>query len=100
MDELNQGKVNKFLERTGRRGATILSILGKNAQFIKAISTPLGEELLRDMIVMMEEKLELIYNEKASEDDKADFRSLKRISNIWISRINKYKALSDDIKTS
>ncbi len=100
MEEIVKSKIESFLRKTGKRGAAVISVLGKNEQFINAISTPLGEELLRDVIVIMEEKLELIYNEKASTEDKADFRALKRISERWVGRINQQRKLTDVIKTT
>ena len=45
--EMNQEDLLKFAEKNGIRGRRLLSILGKNQQFINALNTPVGIEFLK-----------------------------------------------------
>ncbi len=96
-DELTTGQLESFLRKTGKRGADAISILGKNAQFINSISTVLGQELLKDITIVVGECLAKIYYETATEEDRADFRSAKRILERWMGIINKQKELTDTV---
>ena len=89
--ELDQLKLQQFLTKNPKMGARVLSQLGKDMQFVNAISDPLGQEIMRDAIAQMEILLEKVVMDEATDVDKADYRAYRRILNTWVARINKYK---------
>ena len=87
----DRAKLEKLAKRIGNENAkTLLSVLGREKGFIDAINSPLGEELLKDAIFAVENKLDLILNEKDKPEDRAEVRVYMSILRKWTSRINKY----------
>ncbi len=81
---MNQDKKRQFeafAEKEGRRAAIILSQLGKKRDFVDALSTELGQELLKDVLRMSESKLNKIINDDADLMDKAMFKVCKFLAN-------------------
>ena len=52
--ELTADLLLKYAEKYGIKGRRVLSILGKNQQFINAINSPIGVEFIRWLTVRME----------------------------------------------
>ena len=96
------GDIEDYIKRHGKKGqekvSRILSSLGKSEQFLNAIQSPLGTELLTDLISMMEEKLDKIINETADDKDRADYRACKILSLRWADRINAYNKNLTELK--
>lgn len=82
-------KIDNFIKKNGKHADKILTILGKDTKFVNALNTPVGEELLKDMLAMMEDRLTKIVNEESTEADRAEYRVLKELSRKWIDRINR-----------
>lgn len=99
-DEISSDKIEDFLQKGGKRAVRILSILGKNLQFKNAIETPLGQELLIDLMELMEVRLEKIVNLKATEKDKSEYTAYRELTDKWVEKINAYKKGVDVIKKS
>lgn len=87
---VSHNEMEEFLKKGGKRAAQVLSILGKQQQFLKALSTPIGQELLRDILEMMEERLEKIVKEDADEGIRAEYRVLRTLAGKWRDRVNSY----------
>jgi len=72
--------IERYLQTTGKRGAMVLSLLGRlNSHFAAIVETEVGRELLSLDIARTEELLIKIYEETATEEEKAEFRYLKKI---------------------
>ncbi len=97
---VNNEHIAAFLKKGGQKAARILSILGKQKQFYNTIMTPIGQELLREVLFLMEEKLDLIINEKSSEADRAEYRVLKKIALSWSEKISGYLKNIETIKNA
>lgn len=82
--------VNRYQQKYGKRAAETLSILGKRVDFVQAFENKLGQELLADAIERIQYLLEKVYNEEATDIDRADMRAYKRIVDRWVNRINDY----------
>ena len=86
--------IEDYINKHGKKGkemaGRLLSALGKNEQFLNAFNSPLGSELLTDLIDTMESKLDKIIDESATDKDRADFRAAKDLSLRWVSKINEY----------
>lgn len=68
----------------------LLSVLGKQRQFAQAWETPVGKEILADVILLAENKLEKIVNEKADDKDRADYRVCMVLLTKFRDKINSY----------
>jgi len=69
----------------------LLSVLGKNKSFYNAIETPVGQELLKDVVVQIEYRIGKILNEEDSQEIRAELRAYMTILNRWSKTISKYK---------
>ncbi len=94
---LSADQIQNFIKRNGDRGRMTLNILGKNTQFYKAVTSPLGEEFLKDLIFMMDEALTKIVNLQATDADMAEYRVAKKIADKWTDRINAFKRDTESI---
>jgi len=70
--------------------ATTLRNLEETTGFMEALNSSVGRLLFDDLILMLDKKFKLIYEEDATEQDKADFRALKFIGNRWNELIQKH----------
>ena len=99
-NRLTRDEVDGFLKKGGRKVSRVLSSLGKNRQFLNAVTSPVGKEIMDEVIDQMEAKLELIINEKSSEADRAEYRVLKKIALSWADKINDYMKNIQTVKSS
>jgi len=84
-------RLTQLARRIGRENATaLLSVLGKDKEFLSALDTPIGQELLRDAVSSIERIIDLILHEKEDAKDKADLRAYMSITKRWYKRINQY----------
>lgn len=58
--ELTPAHIAVYEKIKGKRGTRFISLMGQQLPFQQAISTDLGQELLKDLMVIMEENLDLI----------------------------------------
>lgn len=56
MSDITHEQLLQFVERNGIKGKRMLSILGKNQQFINAMNHPIGIEFLKVLIARMEDR--------------------------------------------
>lgn len=95
-EHLTQEDIDAYIAKTGSRAAEALSMLGKNADFSEAFRSKVGQALFSDAVEILHDLLQDIYNEKATDQQKAEFRAYKRIIERWTRRIN---AVDETIKT-
>ncbi len=96
---VNHEKFEEFLKTNGKRAAKILSSLGKHQKFVDALSIDLGQELMIDLLTTTEELLDKIIDEKATSEEKAEYRVCKKIYTKWLNRLSEYKKLVDKINS-
>jgi hypothetical protein len=92
--------IERYLKATGKRGASVLSNLGKlNPYFNAVMGSTIGQELLKDDVDNMEKLLEKIYSENATPQEMAEFRYLrdKRFP-VLLKRITYYLEQIGEIK--
>jgi hypothetical protein len=91
IEEQVDPKLTQLARKMGaKRASILLSVLGKNKQFLSALDTPIGQELLKDAVSEMERIIQLILNEKEKDTDKADLRAYKSITQKWADRLARY----------
>jgi hypothetical protein len=89
MDRSNV-EFNRFRVKEGSRANDVIVSLAKKVDFVEALSTKIGQELLRDLLRIYEEKLEKVINGKATERDKEAIVICKCLSALWVDKINSY----------
>jgi hypothetical protein len=97
--DLTETEVSKTLQQLARKmgqenASKLLSALGRDKQFLNAIETPVGQELMKDATASIEDKLVLWLQDKDTPEDKAEVKAYLKIINKWqttISRYNKNK---------
>ena len=98
--EIDQIKLQQYITKNPKQGARVLSQLGKNHQFVNAISDPVGQDIMRDAINQMEGLLEKIVNEESTDAERAEYRAYRRILDRWTERINRYKTMVDEVNST
>jgi hypothetical protein len=83
-----EGLSRKF--RKPERVKIFLSVLGKDLSFLRAIESTVGQEILKDITEEMKEKIELMLQEKSTEEDRAELRAYKRILAKWQAKLIRY----------
>jgi hypothetical protein len=62
---------------------TVMRNLLLTTEFAEAMSHPIGKEFFKTLIELLDEKFRLIYEEKATEGDRAVFRACKDLGLKW-----------------
>ena len=79
LPNLNLEEISVFLDTYGKRGADVISFLGKYTKHFDAVyNTEPGNEILRYDINNLKVLAEKVYKETATPDELAEFRYLKR----------------------
>jgi len=95
-DTINKN-LTQLAKKMGEKNASaLLSVLGKDKQFMTAIESPIGQELLKDAISEIENKIRLILAEKDNPKERAELQAYLQITRKWqatISRYNKNKEM-------
>lgn len=88
----DQIKLAKIARKMGSGNARmLLNILGREKAFIEAITSPLGEELMTDLVNSIEARIKLIIDEKDQPKDRAEIRALREVLRKWQGKINTYE---------
>ena len=93
--ELFETEVNKTLQQLARKMgqenvSKLLSALGRDKQFLNAIESTTGQELMKDAVGSIEDKLVLWLQGKDTPEDKAEVKAYLNIVNKWQANINRY----------
>ena len=92
MDNRSQDQLNQLARKMGVKNAsTFLSVLGRQKQFINAVETPIGQELLKDAVSNAEDVISKYIMNKETREDRARLQAYLTIINKWTNIINEYK---------
>jgi Skp family chaperone for outer membrane proteins len=79
LQNLSSEEMIRFLEITDKRGVAVFSHLGKMSRHLEAVfETEVGKEILRYDMDRMNTLSEKMFNERADDQEKAEFRYLKK----------------------
>lgn len=82
--------IKKLIGKMGQKPAEmLLETLAKNTQFKNAIGTPIGIEILTDVVKSIKDRLDLIIREEDTPEIRAEIRAYMGILNSWSDRITK-----------
>jgi len=88
-----------YLQQTGKKGANTVSYLGRHEPFMQAIQSPLGQELLKDLCARHEQLLEKVGDLVATDEEKGEFKAVKKLIHDWSERIAKYDKALQEVKS-
>jgi hypothetical protein len=93
--ERSNEEVSKILTQLARKmgknnASSLLSVLGRDRQFVNAIESPEGQELMKDAVSSVEDKISLILQEKDEPKDRSELKAYLNILSKWQGIINNY----------
>ena len=98
-EEQVQKNLTQLSKKMGSQNASkLLNVLGRDKQFINAIETSAGQELMKDAVQCIEDIISLILQEKDSPQDRAELKAYLKILGKWqgvIVRYNKDRTTFD-----
>lgn len=79
-------KLQKYLGNASN-AKVFLEVLARDKQFEAALETPIGVELLMDIVKEMKALTEMILNDKDDENVRAELKAYRKILGSWSKRI-------------
>lgn len=98
-EEITPADIEKFAAVHGKTKASkTLALLNKNSKFHLAVASELGQELLRELMIKSDMLLLKIIDNKATDDEKAEYRVVSDIFSRWAKKIGDYQKLRNKVK--
>jgi len=91
-------EVDSYLAKMRKRGERTLSLLGQYNDFVTAVNTPIGRELLADLVREHEGLLDKISGLGATDEDKMQYQVVRRLLLAWSSKIAAFENKVQEIK--
>lgn len=83
-NKITEEDIRRHRKKRGAQNTSrLLSILGKKRQFLNAWESPVGQELMSHLLINAESFLEKIIEDKATPEEKAEFRVIRR----WLTKV-------------
>lgn len=86
------------LKHGSKQALRVLSVLGKNAGFVQAVRTELGQLIMQDLIVRMEVILEKIIDNTVKEEERIEYKLSRDLLDKWTARILTYERELNKLK--
>jgi len=91
-EKVTLNDIKTFSDNHGQQKTSkLLSVLGKNRQFIDAWETPAGKEILSYLLAMIDIRLDKLINEETDEKDRAEYRVCLELLANFKDKINSHK---------
>lgn len=100
MTNITKEEADLFLTKFKKRGERTLSLLGKQQEFIKAMSSDIGQQILNDLIQEHELLLDKIASIKATDEEKMQYKVVRQMLMLWSNRLAAFTDLIKEIKTN
>jgi hypothetical protein len=84
-------QVMEYLSKMGERGHKTLIILGKMQDYITAVNSKIGQELMSELITEHERLLIKVASLEATDEDKAYYKAVSRLLGVWATKIATYE---------
>ncbi len=95
----SQKEIEEYHRRAPRGvAATTMRNLERSSHFKEALDTEIGKLLFDDLILLLDEKFNLIVDGKETEQDKAIFKACQIIGDRWNKILKSYIASCNKIK--
>jgi hypothetical protein len=86
----NDEQISEYVNKIRKRGVNTLKVFENSIDFMTAIRTPIGQQLLKDIIHIHNEYFERMIAEDTKEWEKGVYRELTRIIGTWSERVAVY----------
>jgi hypothetical protein len=98
-EQQTQSTLIQLAKKMGRNNASsLLSALGRDKQFINAIESSVGQELLADAMLEIENKISLYLAGQEKPEDRAELNAYTRITKRWQAKIERYNKNKQDFE--
>ena len=88
---ISPGDVENFIKEHGwQNSQRIFTVLGKYSDFYDAIRSPVGKEILRDLMNRINAKLESIATNEANDQDKMEYKVCCELLESYAKKIKIY----------
>jgi hypothetical protein len=91
-------EVDNYLTKMRKRGERTISLLGQYNDFIVAMNTSVGRELLSDLVREHEGLLDKISGLDATDEDKMQYKVVRRMLLTWSGKIAAFENKVQEIK--
>ena len=98
MQRATRDEVEAYLKRVGKHGEGTLSTLGKLQSFMECFDSELGFELIKSLTERHEELLDRVGELNATDEEKIEFKVVKRLLIELAEKINRYNSRINEIK--
>lgn len=98
MSEVTPAHIEKFLAIHGRKGVKTLSLLGRINRLKEALQTPVGQELLQEIMTKMEVRLQKILDRESTDQEEIEYNTLRELFLAYTDKIVKYYNLAEKVK--
>jgi len=98
--QISSEQLENYLQRGRKRAIDVVAALGQLDKYLDAVSTEVGQELLRDDVEDFERLLGKIAEESATPEEKAEYRVIKRRIQKMASRIDAYNKYAEEVTKS
>jgi len=95
--------VQRYIQTHGQKAEKVLAIMGKNRQLVNALSSPLGKELLKDVLELNEQALTKLLETDINESKerfaeiRAEYKSSATLLQKYLDKINKFQEGLDKV---
>lgn len=98
-EKLKLEDLDQYRRKHGAKNAMrVLSFLGKNAAFVTAIRTELGQSIMQDLVVRMEYLLEKVIQGTITEEERLEYKISRGILESWAAKIAGYEKAINKLK--
>ena len=91
-------EVDRYLIKMKRRGERTLSLLGKHQEFIVAMNTDVGKEILSDLVREHELLLDKIASLGVTDEEKMQYVIVRKMLLLWSEKIAAFENRIKEIK--
>jgi len=107
--EINIGldeAVERYLRTHGEKAKKVLSVMGKNRQLVNALSSPLGQELLKDVLELNESALNKLLetdidnSKERFAEIRAEYKESAKLLQRYLDKITKFQEGLEKVTTN
>jgi len=96
----DQERIEEYLERLRKRGANTLQMFESNIDFILAIKSDIGKEILRDLVDRHEHLFKRVASLEVTDAEKQTFLYIHEMLSLWSRKIADYQRRVKEFTTT
>ena len=83
-------EIDAFMKKHGRMSTQTLAVLNKQHDFYEAFTTPIGQELTKDLMIRMDRLGAKMVEGTVSEEERLEYKVCREMFSEWMKRIKVY----------